>query len=72
MSLFDLHGEHPLYHGGSFNGNLLGMVAGTIAVNDYTAADVARIDGYATALRAALEEQAAACGLPIRTSAPVR
>ncbi len=36
MSAFDLAPERPLYHGGSFNGNLLGMVAGAIAVRDLT------------------------------------
>jgi glutamate-1-semialdehyde 2,1-aminomutase len=68
MSFFDLHPDRPLYHGGSFNGNLLGMVAGRIAVSDYSAAEVARLDGYAETLRKEFDAHAAAAGVPIRTS----
>ena len=68
MSTFDLAEERPLYHGGSFNGNLLGMVAGTIAVRDLTAVEIARIDAQADALRTSLAEAAAANGVCVRTS----
>ncbi len=68
MSTFDLAPERPLYHGGSFNGNLLGMVAGAIAVRDLTSAEIARIDAQADALRRSLAEAAAANGVCVRTS----
>jgi glutamate-1-semialdehyde 2,1-aminomutase len=68
LSAFDLAPEKPLYHGGSFNGNLLGMVAGTIAVRDLGSVEIARIEGQADALRASVTEAAQAGGLPVRTS----
>lgn len=67
MSHFDLDPERPLYHGGSFNGNLLGMVAGRVALGDLTAADIARIDGQGEALREAIEASARDCGLAVST-----
>lgn len=68
MSVFDLAPERPLYHGGSFNGNILGMVAGTIAVRDLTAADIVRIDEQADRLRSDVATAAEEAGLPIHTS----
>jgi glutamate-1-semialdehyde 2,1-aminomutase len=68
MSTFDLAPERPLYHGGSFNGNPLGMVAGTVAVNDLSAAAIARIDAQAERLRADIASAADACGVPVQTS----
>jgi glutamate-1-semialdehyde 2,1-aminomutase len=67
MSTFDLAPERPLYHGGSFNGNPLGMVAGAIAVSDLTAADIARIDGQAEELRAHIAAAAGSCGVSVIT-----
>ncbi len=69
MAPFDLPGdpETALYHGGSFNGNLLGMVAGQIAVRDLTAAAIERIDEQTERLRVKLDEAAAELGVPIRT-----
>jgi glutamate-1-semialdehyde 2,1-aminomutase len=68
MSPFDLEQEGSLYHGGSFNGNLLGSIAGTIAVRDLTAVEIARIDAQTTRLREGLAESAQELGVPIRTS----
>jgi len=68
MDCFDSPGEGGLYHGGSFNGNLLGSVAGTIAVRDLTAAAIERIDGYGERIREALEATALEAGVPLRTS----
>jgi glutamate-1-semialdehyde 2,1-aminomutase len=68
MSPFDLEQEGSLYHGGSFNGNLLGSVAGTIAVQDLTSVEIAQIDAQAERLRAGLAEAAAGVGVSIRTS----
>ncbi|HEY4823588.1 MAG TPA: aminotransferase class III-fold pyridoxal phosphate-dependent enzyme [Solirubrobacteraceae bacterium] len=67
MAPFDLAGGGSLYHGGSFNGNLLGSVAGQIAVRDLTAVEIARIDAQAEQLRAGLEQAARELGVPIRT-----
>jgi glutamate-1-semialdehyde 2,1-aminomutase len=68
MSVFDLAPERPLYHGGSFNGNILGMVAGKIALRDLTAADIRRIDEQADRLRRDVALAAQEAGLPIHTS----
>jgi len=67
MATFDLAPERPLYHGGSFNGNLLGMTAGAVAVRDLTAASIKRIDAQADALRARLAAAAQACEVPFRS-----
>jgi glutamate-1-semialdehyde 2,1-aminomutase len=67
MAPFDLAGGGSLYHGGSFNGNLLGSVAGQIALRDLTAVEIGRIDAQAERLRAALEQAAQELGVPIRT-----
>jgi glutamate-1-semialdehyde 2,1-aminomutase len=68
MAPFELPGdERSLYHGGSFNGNVLGMVAGQIAVRDLTAEAIARIDAQAERLRVGLDRAAAELGVAIRT-----
>jgi glutamate-1-semialdehyde 2,1-aminomutase len=68
MSVFDPLGEDPLYHGGSFNGNLLGSVAGTIAVRDLTGAEIERLDGLADWMRSEIHLAAEAEGLAVMTS----
>jgi glutamate-1-semialdehyde 2,1-aminomutase len=68
MSVFDPLSDRPLYHGGSFNGNLLGSVAGTIAVRDLTAGEIDRLDGIANQMRAAIHRAAVDAGVTIRTS----
>jgi glutamate-1-semialdehyde 2,1-aminomutase len=67
MACFDLDPENPLYHGGSFNGNLLGMVAGAVALEDLTAAAIARIDAQAGSLKDDIGAAAQACGLTVST-----
>lgn len=67
MSCFDLDPKNPLYHGGSFNGNLLGMVAGAIALRELTAEGIDRIDAQADSLKADIADAAEASGLPVRT-----
>jgi glutamate-1-semialdehyde 2,1-aminomutase len=68
MAEFDPLGEQPLYHGGSFNGNLLGSVAGRIAVSDLTAAEIKRLDSLADWMRTEINQAAEAEGLPVMTS----
>jgi glutamate-1-semialdehyde 2,1-aminomutase len=67
MSSFDLDPVNPLYHGGSFNGNLLGMVAGTIALRDLTAAEIDRIDAQTERLKVDIAAAAEECGVAVRT-----
>lgn len=68
MDVFDPLRDGGIYHGGSFNGNLLGSLAGTIAVRDLTASEVQRIDALAERMRAAIELAAEQAGVPVRTS----
>jgi glutamate-1-semialdehyde 2,1-aminomutase len=68
MATFEMTRDGALYHGGSFNGNLLGSVAGEVAVGDLTAARIARIDAHAERLRVGLAEAAHDVGVPIRTA----
>ncbi len=68
MSIFDLAPERPLYHGGSFNGNVLGMIAGAIALRDLKAADIARIEALGETLRGELAGISESVGVPIHTS----
>jgi glutamate-1-semialdehyde 2,1-aminomutase len=65
MNVLDPHGDAPLYHGGSFNGNLLSCVAGRISLEHLTGETIAAMDRGANALRAALEEHARTLGLPL-------
>lgn len=65
MAAFDPHGPSPLYHGGSFNGNLLSCVAGRIAVTHLTASVIDEMNVKAARMQSALEAGAAAAGLPI-------
>jgi glutamate-1-semialdehyde 2,1-aminomutase len=67
MSVFDPGAERPLYHGGSFNGNLLGCVSGEIAVRDLTQDRIDTMNRQADALREALHARAAELGVAIST-----
>ncbi len=65
MDVLDPHREDPLYHGGSFNGNLLSCVAGRISLEHLTRETIAAMGDRAQRLRAALCAEAAALGLPL-------
>jgi glutamate-1-semialdehyde 2,1-aminomutase len=67
MQVFDPLRREPLYHGGSFNGHLLGSIAGAIAVRDLTTAEITRIDALADEMRTAIHDAADTVGLPVRT-----
>lgn len=58
---------HPkgIYHGGSFNGNVLGSVAGRVTIDNLTAARISKMDELVSRLKAALEQYAAKLGLPL-------
>jgi glutamate-1-semialdehyde 2,1-aminomutase len=69
MDVLDPHREQPLYHGGSFNGNLLSSVTGRVSLERLDVATIAAMDARAAELRAALEAGAAELGLPLSTVA---
>jgi glutamate-1-semialdehyde 2,1-aminomutase len=58
-------GSEGLYHGGSFNGNVLASVAGRITVEHLTAPSIARMDAQADRLKAGLEKKAKSLGVPL-------
>lgn len=53
-----------VYHGGSYNGNVLGSVAGKVTIENLTAAQIAKMDELTLCIRKALEQRAAKLGLP--------
>jgi glutamate-1-semialdehyde 2,1-aminomutase len=65
MDVLDPHRAAPLYHGGSFNGNLLSCVAGRVSLEHLTRETIAAMDARAAALREALLAEAGALGLPL-------
>ncbi|MGE5408922.1 MAG: aminotransferase class III-fold pyridoxal phosphate-dependent enzyme, partial [Syntrophothermus sp.] len=65
MEVLDPERAEPLYHGGSFNGNLLSSVAGRVSLEHLTREEILAMDERAAALRQALLERAAALGLPL-------
>ncbi len=67
MDVLDPHREQPLYHGGSFNGNLLSSVTGRVGLEHFTAETIAAMDERAAWLRAELVQGAAGLGLPLTT-----
>ncbi len=66
MDLADPGQDSGIYHGGSFNGNVLGSVAGRITIEDLTAAKISKMDQLGICLRRALEKRAAKLGLPFQ------
>lgn len=68
MDVLDPHREEPLYHGGSFNGNLLSCVTGRVSLEHFTAETIASMNERAAWLRAELEQCAAGLGLPFTTT----
>jgi glutamate-1-semialdehyde 2,1-aminomutase len=66
MEVLDPHRDEPLYHGGSFNGNLLSCVTGRVSLEHLTAETIATMDERAAELRAALLKGAAELGLPLQ------
>ena len=65
MQLADPGRPNGVYHGGSFNGNILGSVAGRITLEDLTAARITKMDELAARLKDALEKRAAKLELPL-------
>jgi glutamate-1-semialdehyde 2,1-aminomutase len=65
MDVLDPHREQPLYHGGSFNGNLLSCVTGRVSLEHLGREQIAAMAARAAELRAALGAGAAELGLPL-------
>ena len=64
MEQFDPSRPTPLWQSGTFNGNLITMVAGVAAMELYTPAEVARINALGDRLRVGLGEALAESGAP--------
>jgi glutamate-1-semialdehyde 2,1-aminomutase len=65
MTAFDERQDEVLSHGGSFNGNPIGCVAGRIAVEDLTQEQIHSMDRLAAKLVAGLERGANAHEVPL-------
>ena len=65
MSMFDQRRADAVYHGGSFNGNPIGCVAGQIAVEDLSAEKIAEMDRQAVAFADRLRSAANDVGVPL-------
>ena len=65
MKIFDPTQPGCVFHGGSFNGNLIGCAAGLVAMRDLTAERIAAMDAAILAIRAALARSAEKLGLEV-------
>jgi len=65
LEITNPHRENALYHGGSYNGNLLGSIAGRITLEHLTQEKIDLMDARAEAIRQAVEMKARQLGLPL-------
>ena len=68
MSRLDPYSDHPMYHGGSFNGNLLGVTAGYAAMVELTEARIVQMNAGVTRLAGELPAIAAKHAVPLSIS----
>jgi glutamate-1-semialdehyde 2,1-aminomutase len=68
MKIFDPTQPGCVFHGGSFNGNLVGCAAGLVAMRDLTQERIAAMDAAILAIRAALAHSAGQLGLEVMLS----
>jgi glutamate-1-semialdehyde 2,1-aminomutase len=68
MSIFNPAHERAVYHGGSFNGNPLGTVAGRVAMEHFGTAEIERMNAQGAHLREALERASTASGVPLEVT----
>jgi glutamate-1-semialdehyde 2,1-aminomutase len=68
MSIFDPAHPSAVYHGGSFNGNPLGTVAGRVAMEHFGTAEIERMNAQGAHLREALERASTASGVPLEVT----
>jgi glutamate-1-semialdehyde 2,1-aminomutase len=65
MKIFDPTRAGAMFHGGSFNGNLIGCAAGIVTMQDLTRERIAAMDAACVRMRAALAQRARELGLEI-------
>jgi glutamate-1-semialdehyde 2,1-aminomutase len=68
MNIFDPTRSGCVFHGGSFNGNLLGCAAGLVTLRDLTAERIAAMDAAMLRIRNALVRRADELGLGVIVS----
>jgi glutamate-1-semialdehyde aminotransferase len=65
MDVLDPYRADPLYHGGSYNGNLLSCVTERVSLEELTAQRIAAMDAHAHTLAGELRGCAQRLGLPL-------
>jgi glutamate-1-semialdehyde 2,1-aminomutase len=65
MKIFDPRRPGCVFHGGSFNGNLLGCTAGLITLRDLTAERIAAMDAACLGIRSAVARRADQLGIEV-------
>jgi len=65
MQIFDPTRQGCVFHGGSFNGNLLGCAAGLVTMRDLTAERIAAMDAASLSIRDALARRADQLGIEV-------
>lgn len=65
MKIFDPTHPGVVFHGGSFNGNLIGCAAGLITLRDLTQERIQAMDAACVHLRATLERRAKELGIDV-------
>jgi len=65
MKIFDPTRKGCVFHGGSFNGNLIGSSAGLVTLRELTAPRIAAMDAASVRLREALARRAAELGIEV-------
>ena len=68
MKIFDPTLKGCVFHGGSFNGNLVGCSAGIVTLRELTAPRIAAMDGASATIREALARRAQELGLDVNIS----
>jgi glutamate-1-semialdehyde 2,1-aminomutase len=68
MSVFDPTGKPKAPHGGTFNANPISMVAGSVAMAKFTAAEVERLNALGDTLRSAAGDVFTRAGIPGQVS----
>jgi glutamate-1-semialdehyde 2,1-aminomutase len=65
MKVFDPTRAGTLFHGGSFNGNLIGCAAGIATLRELSAERIGAMDAACASLRESLERRSATLGLEV-------
>jgi glutamate-1-semialdehyde 2,1-aminomutase len=65
MQIFDPSRRGCVFHGGSFNGNLVGCSAGLVTLRDLTAERIAAMDAAGLAIQSALARRAGQLGVEV-------